>query len=105
MVLKPGLYGTRKIHRARSGRLQKALTRAQYVSAPEGPNLFPPSRKSWPLRCPACRDPVLVDLPANPEPGYTSTAVCARGHSFIFQYDGAHVEVVGGVHVRGRHKS
>jgi hypothetical protein len=48
---------------------------------------------------------VLVELPPNAEPGHAGTALCARGHSFIFQYDGAHVEVVGGVHVRGRHKT
>jgi len=48
---------------------------------------------------------VVIELPPNPESGSTGTALCARGHSFIFQYDGAHVEVVGGVHVRGRHKS
>ena len=67
------------------------------------PNLST-SRKNWPLRCPACRDQVVVELPPNPEPGYTSTALCSRGHSFIFQYDGVHVEIVGGIHVRGRHK-
>jgi hypothetical protein len=41
----------------------------------------------------------------NPEPGYATTAACIRNHPFIFQYDGSHVRVVGGVHVRGRHKS
>ncbi|HKD19488.1 MAG TPA: hypothetical protein VKG23_16665 [Thermoanaerobaculia bacterium] len=48
---------------------------------------------------------MFVELPPNPEPGFTGTALCGRGHSFIYQYDGVHVEVVGGVHVRGRHKT
>jgi hypothetical protein len=88
------------------GRLQELLTWPQYVSAPrEVPTLSSVNSKNWPLRCPACRDQVLVELPPNAEPGHAGTALCARGHSFIFQYDGAHVEVVGGVHVRGRHKT
>lgn len=91
----------------RSGRLrlQGALTREQYGSAAGRPPKLSTQRKNWSLRCPACRDQVLLDLPPNAEPGHTGTTLCGRGHSFIFQYDGAHVEVVGGVHVRGRHKS
>lgn len=73
-------------------------------AAREVPNLSA-THKPWPLRCPACREHVFVELPPNPEPGFTGTALCGRGHSFIYQYDGVHVEVVGGVHVRGRHKT
>ena len=62
-------------------------------------------QKNWPLRCPSCRDRVLVELPRDAEPGHSGTETCVRGHSFIFQYDGAHVEVVGGIHVRGRHRT
>jgi len=61
-------------------------------------------QKSWPLRCPACQDRVVVELPPNPERGHTGTSQCSRGHTFIFQYDGIHVEIVGRTHVRGRHK-
>jgi hypothetical protein len=60
--------------------------------------------KTWPLRCPECRDRVDVTLPRSAEWGYSATVECPRGHGFIFQYDGVHVEVVGTPHVRGRHK-
>jgi hypothetical protein len=60
--------------------------------------------KTWPLKCPDCGDLTFVDLPVKPEPGHTGTVQCARGHAFIYQYDGATVDVVGAPHVRGRYK-
>ena len=61
--------------------------------------------KRWPLTCPECADRVVVELPAKLEPGHTGTATCPRRlHPFIFQYDGRTVEVIGGRHVRGRHR-
>ncbi len=81
--------------------LQDLLTRRPY-GRPRRASDLSATRKNWPLRCPVCRDQVLVEPPPNAEPRYTSTAVCARGHSFIFQYTGQHVDVV---HVRGRHRS
>lgn len=45
-----------------------------------------------------------MELSEGVEPGHAGTLRCIRGHSFIYQYDGHTVDVVGAPHVRGRHK-
>ena len=60
--------------------------------------------KTWPLRCPECGECTRIEIPPKAEAGLTGTTDCRRGHPFIFQYDGMGVDVVGGRHVRGRHK-
>jgi hypothetical protein len=62
------------------------------------------SAKKWPLRCPDCGDLVLLELPVSREADHTGTTVCLRGHAFIYQDKDGSVRVVGGRHVRGRHK-
>jgi hypothetical protein len=47
--------------------------------------------KSWPLRCPECRDRIQVELAADAPEGTTGSVRCRRGHELLFGYDGVTV--------------
>jgi hypothetical protein len=50
--------------------------------------------KSWPLKCPECRDRVQVELPPETPEGATGTAPCRRGHVLVYGYDGVTVMLI-----------
>lgn len=50
--------------------------------------------KTWPLKCPECRDRVNVELPADVEEGYTGTVTCRREHVLLYGYDGVTVTLL-----------